>query len=84
MTQGTWHLRDAKDNLSRLVRQAAAGEAQVVTVHGKPAAVVVSAQQYARHTRRKGRLSSALLQPDLAIDEIDLARCYDTGRSSAT
>ncbi len=84
MTQGTWQLQDAKDNLSRLVRQAAAGEAQVVTVHGKPAAVVVSAEQYARLTRRKGRLSSALLQPDLAIDEIDFARCYDTGRSSAT
>lgn len=59
------------------------GEAQVVTVHGKPAAVVVSAEQYARLTRGKGRLSTALLQPDLGIDEIDLARSRDTGRDIA-
>ncbi|MFN7446243.1 MAG: hypothetical protein ACK5RC_13955 [Curvibacter sp.] len=49
-------------------------------MHGKPTAVVVSAQQYARLTRRKGRLSSAVLQPDLAIDQLDLARSRDTGR----
>ena len=83
MMQSTWQLQEAKGNFSQLVKQAAAGEAQVVTVHGKPAAVVVSAEQYARLTRRKGRLSSALLQHDLAIDVIDLARSRDTGRDIA-
>lgn len=83
MMQSTWQLQEAKGNFSQLVKQAAAGEAQVVTVHGKPAAVVVSAEQYARLTRRKGRLSTVLLQPDLGMDDIDLARSPDTGRDIA-
>jgi prevent-host-death family protein len=83
MMQSTWQLQEAKGNFSQLVKQAAAGVAQVVTVHGKPTAVVVSAQQYAQLTRRKQRLSSALLQPDLAIDDLDLARSRDTGRDIA-
>jgi len=75
-----WQLQEAKGNFSQLVKRAAGGDAQVVTVHGKPAAVVVSAAEYARLTRQKGKLSSALLRPDLAIDDLDLARSRDTGR----
>jgi PHD/YefM family antitoxin component YafN of YafNO toxin-antitoxin module len=52
----------------------------MVTVHGKPTAVVVSAEEYARLTRHKNKLSSALLRPDLAIDDLDLSRSHDTGR----
>ncbi len=81
--ESTWQLQEAKGNFSQLVKQAAAGEAQVVTVHGKPAAVVVSAEHYARLTRRKGRLSTALLQPGLGIDDIDLERSRDAGRDIA-
>ncbi len=33
-------LQKAKNTLSQLIKQAANGDAQVVTVHGKPAAVV--------------------------------------------
>ena len=62
------------------MKRAAAGNAQVVTVHGKPAAVVISAQEYSRLTRRKDKLSAALLRPDLAIDDLDLSRSRDTGR----
>ncbi len=83
MMQSTWQLQEAKGNFSQLVKQAAKGEAQVVTVHGKPTAVVVSAEQYARLTRRQGRLSTALLQPGLGIDDIDLERSRDTGRDIA-
>lgn len=75
-----WQLQEAKGNFSQLVKRAAGGDAQVVTVHGKPAAVVVSAEAYARLTRREGKLSEALLQPDLAIEDIDFARSRDTGR----
>jgi prevent-host-death family protein len=76
-----WQLQEAKGNFSQLVKRAAGGDAQTVTVHGKPAAVVVSAEAYARLTRRKGKLSAALLQPDLAIENLDLARSSDTGRN---
>jgi antitoxin Phd len=76
-----WQLQKAKESFSQLVKRAAGGDAQVVTVHGKPTAVVVSAEQYAQLTRRKGKLSAALLQPDLGIDDLDLVRSKDTGRS---
>lgn len=78
--RGEWQLQEAKSNLSQLIKQAASGDAQVVTVHGKPVAVVVSVAEYARLTRRRGRISSALLRPDLAIDDLDLSRSRDTGR----
>lgn len=75
-----WQLQEAKGNFSQLVKRAAGGDAQVVTVHGKPTAVVVSAEEYARLTRRKGKLSTALLRPDLAIDDLDISRSRDAGR----
>jgi prevent-host-death family protein len=43
----TWPLQAARDQLSQLVK-AAAHAPQTVTVHGKPAAVVLSQQSYAR------------------------------------
>lgn len=81
--QTEWQLQEAKNNLSQLIKQAAGGEAQVVTVHGRPTAVVVSAEDYARLTRRSGgKLSAALLNPDLAGEDLDFARSRDTGRKT--
>ena len=81
--QSEWQLQAAKGNFSQLIKRAANGDAQVVTVHGKPTAVVVSAEEYARLTRRKNKLSSALLQPELAIDDLAFSRSPDTGRDLA-
>lgn len=75
-----WQLQEAKGNFSQLIKRAASGDAQMVTVHGKPAAVIVSAEEYTRLTRRRGKLSSALLQPDLAAEDLDLSRSRDSGR----
>ena len=75
-----WQLQEAKGNFSQLIKRAASGDAQIVTVHGKPTAVVVSAAEYARLTRRNSKLSSALLQPDLAAEDLDISRSRDTGR----
>ena len=75
-----WQLQQAKGNFSQLIKRAAGGDAQVVTVHGKPTAVVVSAVEYARLTRHRGKLSTALLRPDLAGEDLDLSRSRDTGR----
>jgi len=77
-----WQLQEAKGNLSRLIKRAAGGNAQVVTVHGKPTAVVVSAEEYARLTKpRRSKLSVALLRPDLAAEDLDFSRSRDTGRN---
>ncbi len=76
-----WQLQEAKNNLSQLIKQATGGNAQVVTVHGKPTAVVISAEEYARLTRpRRGKLSAALLRPDIAGEDLDFTRERDTGR----
>jgi len=75
-----WQLQDAKSNLSQLIKRTANGDAQTVTVHGKPTAVVVSAEEYARLTRHRGKLSTALLRPDLAGENLDFSRSRDTGR----
>lgn len=77
---GEWQLQDTKANFSQLIKRAANGDAQVVCVHGKPTAVVVSAEEYARLTRRRGKFSSCLLRPSLAADDLDLARSRNTGR----
>jgi len=77
---GHWQLQEAKGNFSQLIKRAAGGDVQTVTVHGKPTAVVVSAEEYAKLTRRRGKLSTALLRPDLAADDLDISRSRDTGR----
>jgi len=76
-----WQLQEAKGHFSQLIKQAASGDAQVVTVHGKPTAVVVSAAEYTRLTQRRGKLSSALLRTDLAAEDLDISRSPDTGRT---
>ena len=78
-----WQLQEAKGNLSQLIEQAAGGAAQVVTVHGKPAAVVVSAEEYARLTRCRCKLSAALPRTELAAEDLDTSRSRDTGRRDA-
>ena len=46
-----WTLQDAKARFSAVVDAALAGEPQAVTRRGKPAVVVVGAQEWARMTR---------------------------------
>ncbi len=64
----TWPLQAARDQLSQLVKAAAAAP-QTVTVHGKAAAVVLSPQDYARlKNAPRQRLSAELLRPGLLLD----------------
>lgn len=46
--QSTWPLQDAKNRLSELLETVHKNGAQTITRHGKPIAVVVSAETYAR------------------------------------
>lgn len=64
----TWPLQAARDQLSQLVKATANGP-QTVTVHGRPAAVVLSPGDYARlKAAPRQRLSSELLRPGLLSD----------------
>ena len=86
-----WQLQDAKNRFSALVKAAAGGTAQVVTVHGVPAAVVLSAQAYERllaaakaSAVKKQSLSQALSCPELDLaDEALFARSRATEPSEA-
>lgn len=80
-TNDEWQLQEAKGNFSQLIKRASGGDAQVVTVHGKPTAVIVSAAEYSRLTRSKVKLSTALLRPDLDAEDLDIGRSRDTGRN---
>ena len=75
-----WPLQDAKNRFSELVRRAREKGPQVITVHGREAAVVVAASEYAGRSGRKGGLAAFFAGSPLAGVELDLSRSRDTGR----
>jgi prevent-host-death family protein len=75
-----WQLQKAKNRLSELVRKARDEGPQVITVHGADAAVVLSAEHYARLSRRKGTLVDFFRKSPLVGEGLDLARTRDRGR----
>lgn len=56
-----WHLRDARNNLSKLVQQAREKGPQTITLRGKPAAVVLAPEDYDRLVGAKPSLAEYLL-----------------------
>ena len=79
---GTWTLAGAKARLSEVVDRAQAGP-QTITRNGKPSAVIVSAEEWARKTLRKGTLAEFLLASPLRGADIELERRRDKPRDVA-
>ena len=75
-----WQLQEAKNRLSELVRKARQEGPQVITLHGRDAAVVVSAREYQRIARPKGNLVEFVRKSPLAGAALDIRRSRDTGR----
>lgn len=75
----TWTLANAKARLSEVVDRAQIGP-QIITRHGRPNAVVVSADEWARKTARKGTLAEFLLASPLRGADLDLERVQDEPR----
>jgi len=50
MSQAEWSLQDAKNKFSAVVEAASKGTPQTVTKRGKPAVVVVAAEEYQQLT----------------------------------
>lgn len=71
-----WHLRDARNNLSKLVRQAREKGPQTVALRGKPAAVVLAPEDYDRLVGAKPSLAEYLLSgpawDDDFVEEVNL------------
>ena len=80
MSTARWQLQEAKNSLSEVVRKARSEGPQVITVHGTAAAVVVSAQDYGRLSRPKGKLVDFFRASPLVGIKLNLTRSKDTGR----
>ena len=76
---GTWTLAGAKARLSEVVDRAQAGP-QIITRNGKPRAVIVSAEEWARKTVRKGTLAEFLLASPLRGADLEPERQRDRPR----
>jgi prevent-host-death family protein len=76
---GTWTLAVARARLSEVVDRAQAGP-QTITRNGKPSAVIVSAEEWARKTVRKGTLAEFLLASPLRGADLEPGRQHDAPR----
>ncbi|MGO4836236.1 type II toxin-antitoxin system Phd/YefM family antitoxin, partial [Rhizobiaceae sp. 2RAB30] len=61
----------------------AQAEPQLITRNGKPSAVIVSAEEWARKTTRKGSLADFLLNSPLRGADIEIDRNHDAPRDIA-
>lgn len=79
LASGSWTVADAKARLSEVIERAQT-DPQIITRHGKPSVVVVSAEEWARKTERKGTLAEFLLTSPLRGADLDLERLRDQPR----
>ena len=74
MDAPTWTVAEAKARLSEVMAKAAAEGPQTITRNGKKAAVVVSAEEWARQTARKGTLVEFFANSPLRDSGLNLDR----------
>jgi prevent-host-death family protein len=75
----TWTLTSAKADFSRLIERAQTCP-QIITRHGEPKAVVISAQEWACKPERNGTLAEFLLASPLRDVPMDIERVLDRPR----
>lgn len=79
--KGRWKLEDAKARFSELVRRANSEGPQTVTVRGREAVVVLSADQYEKLRPAAAKRPSLLeLLRSVDLEGLDLTREPDYGR----
>ena len=71
---GIWQLQEAKARLSEVVRRATKEGPQKITVHGKPAAVLISSEEYERLKHPKGSFVQFMRRSPLYGLELGLRR----------
>jgi prevent-host-death family protein len=75
-----WQLQEAKNRLSQVVDSALHNGPQTITLRGKPAAVVVSFDEYRKLTQPRTGLTQFFRQSPLHDVELDLSRSADLTR----
>ena len=73
MPQASWPLHDAKNRLSTVIDAARKGEAQLVTRHNRPVAVVLSVEEYGRLKALDDRTVPSFAEQLLALPQDDEA-----------
>lgn len=77
MPKQQWTVAEAKAKFSELIDRAQRKGPQRITRRGKDAAVVVSAEEWERKTKRKGTLADFFAASPLRDSGIDLERQKD-------
>ena len=80
MSPRNWTVAEAKARFSELIEQTRINGPQTITRHGRSAAVVVSAEEWERKTKRTGNLAEFLAGSPLRGSDIDVERRKDRPR----
>lgn len=80
MADDAWSVAEAKAKFSELVERARAEGPQHITRNGRDAAVVVSAEEWARRTREPKTMLEYLEQTPLKGSDLEIERDPDRGR----
>jgi prevent-host-death family protein len=75
-----WRVKDARASFSELVDRALSEGPQVVTRRGRPAVVVVSAEEWERRNRRRGDLVDFFAASPLREEGLEIPRLADRPR----
>ena len=70
----SWQLQQAKAHLSELVKEAANGKPQEITLRGKPTVIVLSTEQYIKLVKPQAGLVSFLRKSPLFGIELNIER----------
>ncbi|MGH7125720.1 MAG: type II toxin-antitoxin system Phd/YefM family antitoxin [Stellaceae bacterium] len=76
----TWTIAEAKARFSEVVDEALARGPQTITRHGRKTAVVVSADEWERKTRRVGTLAEFFAASPLRGSDLKVRRRKDKPR----
>jgi antitoxin Phd len=80
MSTTVWQLQEAKSRFSELVERAIKQGAQTVTKHGKPAVVVISAEEYQRTRGPRKTLFAALRESPEELGKLVGKRSRESAR----
>lgn len=75
-----WQLQEAKASFSSVIRQAINQGPQMVTLHGKPSVVLLSAEEYQRLTQPKQSFVEFMQDSPLKGVKLDLKRNFSEPR----
>lgn len=80
MSASDWTVAEAKARLSEVIERARAKGPQTITKHGRSAAVVVSAEEWERKSKRTGNLAEFFAGSPLSGSGLEVGRRRDRPR----